>query len=170
MITEKYLKEQGHCLPKKGLRADAPRLYKPSVVKKICNLLIKGESTNKICKRKGMPSRVTLGKWLRKYPEFAIKFLEAKQIQTYFNVDDVRDIADDCDGSSSSEVMKAKLRVDTLKWEAARMLPKIYGDKASLDIRETEEVTSERMEAIVGTVLEKLNRSLVLPEQEEEDE
>jgi len=155
-ISEKYAEENAHCLPKKGIRRDAPRLYKPTVVKKICELVIKGESTNKICKRKGMPSRVTLGKWLHKYPDFAEKFLQAKQIQTYFNVDDIREIADEADETSSSAIAKAKLQVDVLKWEATKMVPKIYGDKASLDIRDDKKIDSSRMEEIVTNVVDKL--------------
>ena len=155
-ITEKYAKENAHCLPKAGRRQDAPRLYSPKIVDKICELVVKGESTNAICRRKGMPNRVTLGKWLRKYPDFAAKYLEAKQIQTYFNVDDIRDIAEECDGSSGPEVAKAKLRCDVLKWEASKMVPKIYGDKASLDIREENGSSMERMEEVVLKVMNKI--------------
>ena len=145
-----------HILPRAGRRNDAPRLYSKTVVTTICNLTIKGYSTNRICKMKRMPSRVTLGKWLRKYPDFAERFLQAKQIQTYFNVDDIKEIAEDCDGQSGSEVAKAKLRVDTLKWEASKMVPKIYGDKASLDIKRDDGVSDDRMTEIVSNVLERL--------------
>ena len=158
-ITEKYARENAHCLPMLGKAPKVARLYKPRVVTKICDLLVKGESTNKICKRKGMPSRVTLGKWLVKYPDFAEKYLQAKQIQTYFNVDDIKELADDCDGSSSAAVAKAKLQVDARKWEASKMVPKIYGDKASLNIRDEDKVDMSRMAEVVENVMKKLQPS-----------
>ena len=153
-----YKKDTAHCKTQKGRRRGSPRLYSPHIVTSICNLLVKGYSTNKICKMKGMPSRVTLGKWLVKYPEFAVEYLKAKQIQTYFNVDDCREIADDCDDTSASAVAKAKLQVDVLKWEATKMLPKIYGDKASLQIEDKMEVDENKMAEVLGKVLAKLNK------------
>ena len=151
-----------HCLPRAGRRRDAPKLYSKKIVKKICDFVVEGKSTNEICKMKGMPNRVTLGKWLRKYPEFARQYLEAKQIQTYFNVDDIREIAEECDETSGPAVQKAKLRVDVLKWEATKMVPKIYGDKASLDIRDNNEVSTERMDEVVQKVLNKIKPATLI--------
>ena len=156
MSAEQYAKDTAHCLSPTGKRRDLPRLYSPKIVEKILKLVINGESINKICARKGMPNKTNFGIWLRKYPEFATQYLEAKQIQSYFNVDDIRDIAEDCDETSGPAVAKAKLRCDVLKWEASKMMPKIYGDKASLDIVQSEVLEPGRMEEIVGTVMQKI--------------
>jgi hypothetical protein len=114
---------------KKGKKRNAPLLYSPKMIDKICNYIIEGKSVNAICRMRGMPNRTTIGKWLEKYPEFSDRYIRAKQIQTYFNADELMDMAKDCDGNSSSAVQKAKLLVDTQKWISSRMLPKIYGEQ-----------------------------------------
>lgn len=157
MVTKKYAKENEHCKSKKGMRRDAPRLYSKPVVTAICNLIMKGKSTNAICQMKGMPSRVTIGKWILKYPEFKEKFMRAKQIQAYFNADDITDLADNCDTDTPMDVMKAKLQVDTRKWIASKLIPTVYGDKSSLAVEHKPgEVDESRLQEIVGNVVKRL--------------
>ena len=95
----------------------------------------------KLCKENPhWPCAQTIFEWRIKIPTFGDKYAKAKQNQVEVLVDECMDIADDsgfdacinnegkvvCD---SEAINRARLRVDTRKWLAAQLAPKIYGNK-----------------------------------------
>ena len=59
-------------------------------------------------------------------------YAQARENQIEYRVSQLVDLADESDTSSMAAVTKARLQIDTRKWEAAKILPKIYGDKLEL--------------------------------------
>ena len=59
-------------------------------------------------------------------------YAQARENQIEYRVSQLVDLADEADTSSMAAVTKARLQIDTRKWEAAKILPKIYGDKLEL--------------------------------------
>lgn len=91
-----------------------------------------------------MPHRVNINIWRRKYPEFRSKYAQAKREQIEFITEEILEIADDArndwmesidDSGKASykingeHVQRSRLRIDTRKWLASKLAPKIYGDK-----------------------------------------
>ena len=76
--------------------------------------------------------------------------------------DEVLEIADDGsndwmerdgrDVENSEAIARSRLRVDTRKWVLSRMLPKMYGDKQSLDLSGT-----LKIEEIKRTIIDPRN-------------
>ena len=118
--------------------------YTQDIGDTICERLAEGESLRTICKPADMPSMKSVLRWLAKFPEFRIQYLEACEAREAHLFEEMREIADDGsrdwidkpDGQGGTtravdheHINRSKLRVDTIKWQLARMNPKKYGDR-----------------------------------------
>jgi hypothetical protein len=117
-----------------------PTTYTLDLTKEICDSIASSsKGTKRLCKEnKHWPCQDTLFTWLKIYPEFSEQYAQAKRCQIEVFIDEILDIADD---SSQDEVMNAqgsitcnsqfiarsRLRIDTRKWLASKLVPKIYG-------------------------------------------
>lgn len=102
--------------------------YTPELAAKICAELLEdgARSLRTVCKMKGMPSKATVFRWLRIYPEFATMYALACEDRADMVVDEIIEIADKAP-STKGGVHKAKLKIDTRKWFAGVIRPKKYG-------------------------------------------
>lgn len=93
-----------------------------------------------------LPSYVTVLKWLKQNPEFAINYARARELQADYMAAMVLEVARKTKigkltrqtsstngGSETTEefdnVARSRLEVDALKWQASKLAPKKYGDK-----------------------------------------
>lgn len=84
-----------------------------------------------VCRAPDMPSRTTVYNWLRSDPAWAEQYARAKAIGIDRYVEETTAIAD---AATPADVAVARLRVDTRHWVAERMLPKVYGPRAGLEL------------------------------------
>jgi hypothetical protein len=119
--------------------------------------LMLGESLNQICKRDSYPGRVTVFKWMQKYPDFMNKYRHAREIQQESHLDEIMEISDDSTNDymertgkggeavgfqlNTEHVQRSKLRIDTRKWVMERMAPKVYGPKKAPEPGDTDETS-----------------------------
>jgi len=155
-------------IPKDDAIRKTPRIwYRPQeykidwknrkpIIKRICRLLIEGFTINRVCAREDMPSRQTFASWVMRDPEIAEDVLKAKRLAAYFNIDDINELADDATETSAG-VMKARLQVDTRKWAAERLLPKIYGKAESVDVTTHKAPDMDAMASVIDKVVAKLH-------------
>ena len=101
------------------------------MVDKVCEAIATGQSVNELSKTNNFPDHSTIYKWLAKYPDFAEKYERAREKQAEIYANQIIDIADNCRPDSDSAA-KAKLQVEARKWIIAKLLPKKYGDKVTL--------------------------------------
>jgi len=90
------------------------------------------------------PSIDTIFKWKRKFKDFAERYALAKFDQIDVIVDEILDIADDGSNdyymgdhgliADSEHINRSRLRIDSRKWLACKLAPKIYGDKIEKSI------------------------------------
>jgi hypothetical protein len=106
-----------------------PTLYTDELGQKIAELMAEGMSARKIAQRDDMPSRQTLDRWIDSIPAFAAICARAREAQADYMADK---IVEESYAATPADVQVAKLRVDTLKWLAARLAPKKYGDSTTL--------------------------------------
>jgi hypothetical protein len=99
-----------------------------------------------------MPSEPTIQRWRYKHPEFCTKYAQAKMKQADLLAEQCLEISD---VSSPEEVQVSRLRVDTRKWLASKLLPKQYGDKLLLE-QKTEE--NEQLKEELRVLREKLDK------------
>jgi len=96
-----------------------------------------------------MPDKTTINVWRYQNPEFSTQYAQAKLVQADLLAEECLDIADDSrndwmesldeDGQgigwrlNGDHVNRSRLRIDTRKWLAAKLLPKQYGEPAKDD-------------------------------------
>jgi len=118
-----------------------PTDYTPKLAKEICDkIATHGDGIRTICKANpDFPNPDTIYAWLRKYKEFSELYARAKKEQVHALVEDILEISDDssndiCEDENgnmrfnSEFTARSRLRVDTRKWIAAKLVPRLYGD------------------------------------------
>jgi len=126
-----------------------PCSYTKAVADEICARLASGETILQMCKKNAhLPSERTVYMWLfdEDKAEFLQKYEKARAVQAERMAEELADIADDgkndymerlsANGEdvggwavNGEHIQRSRLRVDTRKWIAARLLPKKYGDR-----------------------------------------
>jgi len=121
-----------------------PTIYNAEICDEICQAVsCTSLGLTKLCEANPhWPERDTIYRWRWRYPEFSDKFAEAKRKQADFLVEELLDISDDGrndwmdvqghDGNpgwkyNGEHVNRSRLRIDTRKWIASKVLPKVYG-------------------------------------------
>lgn len=124
-----------------------PTLYTPELGKRICDLVATCTfGIKKLCATHDwMPEAITVNRWRWSIDDFCTQYTKAKVLQAELLAEDCLDIADEISNDiklnatgdevcNSEFVNRSRLRVDTRKWLASKLLPKIYGELAKLDL------------------------------------
>ncbi len=123
-----------------------PTLYSEDLADAICRVV----ATNPcglptLCRMFDfMPCADTIRQWRWDYPAFSSRYTIAKQHQAELMAESSEDVIEelatyefvDKEGATrldSGMVAKARLLIDTRKWHASKLAPKIYGDKANTE-------------------------------------
>ena len=123
-----------------------PTEYTDKLGDHICAMIASGISLTRICRDKTMPCLPVFYRWTREHPDFATRYVRAREDQADTYADESMDIADTPEegeevverADGGREVRRGdmlghrKLRVETRKWFAAKMQPKKYGDRQNL--------------------------------------
>lgn len=127
--------------------AGRPSDYTEEIAAKLCEYLATGMSMRKACAEDDMPAIRTVFKWLKEKPEFVHQYTLAKQEAADAMVDDMLEIADDGRNdfmelndpdnpaykANGEHINRSRLRVETRKWIAAKLKPKVYGDRQAIE-------------------------------------
>ncbi len=127
--------------PKKIRRAHIK--YSPEVAARVCERV----ATHPVGLRKlcdmydDMPDKEAILDWRYKYPDFAANFNISKQFQAEIMAEEMNDLCEvptyfDRQGIErvdAGRVACQKLKVDSIKWQAARLAPRMYGDRSVVE-------------------------------------
>lgn len=126
-----------------------PSSFTQEIADKICNRLANGESVRRITDDTDMPAQSTVYDWLAREPSFAEQYARAREKQADAIFNECLDIADDARNDwmeknggqvpDNEAVQRSRLRIDTRKWMAGKLRPKVYGEK--LDLAHTGQVS-----------------------------
>lgn len=117
-----------------GKKDGRPTIYSDELAKEICLRISNGRSLSSVCRDKDMPSRRTVYDWLvdEDKKDFLHRYREADLQRADYHADELIEIADSVE-ADTAEVAKARLQIDTRKWQIARMNATKYGDKHQVD-------------------------------------
>jgi len=132
--------------PEERLKMGRPTLYSTELAALICERVATSTfGLARLCElHADLPEKITINVWRYKYPDFAAQYAQAKLIQADLLAEEILDIADDGtndwmasfdeNGNPSwklngEHVNRSRLRIDTRKFLAAKLLPKQYGEK-----------------------------------------
>ena len=125
--------------------------YSDAIARRICERIMRGEKIKEICKDPRMPSYDVFVSWLAhpKLVDFREMYYYARRIQAELLVDEIIEIADDSkddwkprynkDGDiieyipDKEAIQRSRVRIDTRKWLAAKLMPRIYGERLQTD-------------------------------------
>jgi hypothetical protein len=123
-----------------------PTLYTDKLAKEICDKIASSsKGTKKLCvEHPHWPCQDTLFTWLKAYPEFSEQYAQAKICQIELLVDEILEISDDASQDQYTNelgtlvanppaIHRARLKVDTRKWLASKLVPKVYGNKIDIE-------------------------------------
>jgi hypothetical protein len=96
------------------------------LVNKIVDGIMDGMSVRQICAAEDMPDNRTVQRWIASNAEFAAKCARARELQADNIFEDMQEVAD---YGNPDDVQRARLRVSTMQWRAAKLAPKKYGEK-----------------------------------------
>ncbi len=132
-----------------NMKMGRPTEYTKEKADEICEQLISGLSLREICRQSGGAFNMsTIFRWIEANEDFRAQYSRAKKLQVEALVDEMIDIADDGsndymqkfdkEGGSlgyflnGEHVQRSRMRVDTRKWIAAKLVPKVYGEAMTL--------------------------------------
>lgn len=105
----------------------------PETVERFLDMIKNGRSCAQACKQPDMPSSKTIQNWVDSDPVFARKYEEAKEERGNYYGELVAEVS--LAGLQGKYKDSAMLRaaIDGLKWSAARMAPKAFGDRMHVE-------------------------------------
>lgn len=129
-------------------------MFDQAIADAICEKIADGESLRSICLSPDMPSKTEVFRWLgaAENAAFRDQYARAREAQADALFDEIQDIADDGsndyttkerpDGSEydvfdAEHVQRSKLRIETRKWMAGKLRPKVYGERLAIDAQHT---------------------------------
>lgn len=133
-----------------------PTTFTPELVDRICNLV----ATNTVGYRRlqhahpDLPDESTIRLWRLKHESFSLQYAQAKAAQAELLAEEIMEIADDARNDwmetlddeggiawkvNGEHINRSRLRIDTRKWHASKLLPKKYGDA-----KQVEDLTADR--------------------------
>lgn len=105
-----------------------PSILTKKLAEKICARIAEGESVRSIAKDNTMPNASTIHRWVFNDEKgFCKQYEEAKAIGAEVESDEMDEIA-----RTFEDVQRAKLIIDTKKWNLSKKMPKRFGDKSTV--------------------------------------
>ena len=121
----------------------APTTFNQEIADYICDQIANGVPITQICERSDMPGVKTFYAWLDTYPSFQQAYVRARTRQGELSASQIKELCDEPprmitrpDGSQVVDngwVTWQKNRVEARKWIAAKLTPKVYGEKLTVD-------------------------------------
>lgn len=109
--------------------ARAPVPYSDALGEVICRRIAHGEALIDICRDVDMPSHVTVNAWMRRYRAFDYMVRLAREHHAHLNAELVVKIAA---AATPGAIAVARLQIQALRWQSARLAPHAYADKAAI--------------------------------------
>ena len=145
--------------PEDKLKSGRPTTYNEEIAALICERVATSTlGLNKLCElHDDLPVKSTVNLWRYKHPEFSTSYAVAKLKQADLLAEECLSIADDDSGDTKINALtgeevpntefiaRSRLRIDTRKWLAAKLLPKQYGPVVADDKKTVSETIVEKL-------------------------
>lgn len=152
-------------LPEKKNKGGRPTLYSQKLADLICERVATSTfGLLRLCElHDDLPDKSTINLWRYKYPEFSAQYAQAKLKQADLMAEEILEIADDGQNDwmqtwgdegdmgwklNGEHVQRSRLRIDTRKWLASKLLPKQYGQHA--------EEEKQQDKSVIAMLIDKL--------------
>lgn len=151
--------------------------YSQEIVTAICSEIAKGKKLVDVCAMDGMPTRSTFYLWMKDHPGVSDMYTRAREERAELIADEILEIADapieepkaDEDGkilpfeqSRFRQTLEQRRQmIDARKWAAAKLNPKVYGDRVNLDADVRIPVPDAQLESRLAFLIGKAGTALI---------
>lgn len=133
-----------------------------------------GRSLRQVCTDEGMPHFTTVLRWVAADGQFASRYARARtaQADTLF---DRMEAVEEAVSAGTMDSHAARVVLDSMRWRASKLAPKIYGDRLDVSVSDTRISISGALQAAqarlvdVVDVTPRLSASIVHPVQSDDD-
>ena len=133
-----------------------------------------GRSLRQVCTDEGMPHFTTVLRWVAADGQFASKYARARtaQADTLF---DRMEAVEEAVSAGTMDSHAARVVLDSMRWRASKLAPKVYGDRLDVQVSDTRISISGALAAAnarlvdVVDVTPRLNASTVQGVQSQDD-
>lgn len=153
--------------PEKCKQAGRPTLYCEELAALICERVATSTmGLARLCAlHDDLPDKTTVNLWRYRHPEFSTQYAQAKLKQADLLAEEMLDIADDGTNDwmesfgeegevawkfNGEHVQRSRLRIDTRKFLASKLLPKQYGQHSEEEQKDKQSL----IEAIIDKLVE----------------
>lgn len=136
-----------------------PSIYTEDLAQDICDKIASSsKGLKKLCaENPHWPNKDTIFTWLKNNSSFADQYARAKRCQIEALIDEIIEIADDDSNDQKLNesgsavcnkefIARSRLRIDTRKWLASKLVPKVYGTHVDISVDEKEGLIDELLE------------------------
>ncbi len=110
-----------------------PSGYTPAKADTICDEIADGKSLRSVCARKAMPDKKTVLRWLRQNEDFRAQYARAREAAADAAYEDIVEIESKL-MAKEMHPNTARVLIDSIKWRASKLKPKVYGDRSQVDL------------------------------------
>ena len=95
-----------------------------------------GRSLRQVCTDEGMPHFTTVLRWVAADGQFASKYARARtaQADTLF---DRMEAVEEAVSAGTMDSHAARVVLDSMRWRASKLAPKVYGDRLDVSVSDT---------------------------------
>tara|TARA_R110000868_G_scaffold155841_1_gene382450 strand:+ start:360 stop:833 length:474 start_codon:yes stop_codon:yes gene_type:complete len=95
-----------------------------------------GRSLRQVCTDEGMPHFTTVLRWVAADGQFASKYARARtaQADTLF---DRMEAVEEAVSAGTMDSHAARVVLDSMRWRASKLAPKVYGDRLDVQVSDT---------------------------------
>lgn len=122
-----------------GNKLGRPSGFSQEIADRICSHIAEGGYATKL-ERFGLPSAATMGRWLNENEEFRAAYARAREKRAETFAEQMVEIADTCE-----DPQRGRLQVETRKWIASKLLPRVYGENQRVEVQHTISETAARV-------------------------
>jgi hypothetical protein len=109
---------------------------KAAIMDRIMAELETGRSLVQVCKGDGMPDRETVSRWMRDEPAYAAKYAQARAMQADTLFSEMADVEHKVQ-AGTMDSHAARVVLDSMRWRASKLAPKVYGDRLDVSVSDT---------------------------------
>ena len=144
------------------------------IQEKVITEIQTGRSLRQVCGDEGMPNFRTVQRWIVSDGQFAVRYARARtaQADTLF---DRMEAVEEAVSAGTMDSHAARVVLDSMRWRASKLAPKIYGDRLDVSVSDTRISISGALQAAqarlvdVVDVTPRLSASIVQAVQGEDD-
>ena len=95
-----------------------------------------GKSMREVCRMDGMPDHGTVIRWMRDDAALATKYARARMAQADVLFDRMEAV-EEAVSAGTMDSHAARVVLDSMRWRASKLAPKVYGDRLDVSVSDT---------------------------------